>query len=198
MHARFLGDEGGLRRKGTRPWGLGERGPEPAGGEGGAAWRRRPAPAGGARRRTTRARASRSRASVPDPLPQRQRRRLLFSFSSCSSAPSCSPASPIAAPGACTEPGPARCHAARAAELKDGDACPSARPAAPAVVAAAALRPRPGRGPERCRRRPPGCGILSREPGLCSEEASKVPPRCTSLWTMPSVLPGGPPRSLCA
>lgn len=98
-------------------------------------------------------------ASIPDPLPQRQRQRLSSSFSSssASSAPSSSSsASADAAPGARAEPRAARCHAALAAALKDGDARPSALPAAPAAAAVAALRPRSRRGPARCRRRPPG------------------------------------------
>lgn len=42
------------------------------------------------------------------------------------------------------------------------------------------------------------CYHLSWKPGLCTEEAGKMPTRGTCLWTMPSVLPGGPERVLCA
>jgi hypothetical protein len=42
------------------------------------------------------------------------------------------------------------------------------------------------------------CYHLSWKPGLCTEEAGKMPTRGTCLWTMPSVLPGRPARVLCA
>lgn len=42
------------------------------------------------------------------------------------------------------------------------------------------------------------CSHLPWKPGLCTEEAGKVPTRGTCLRTMPSVLPGGPERGLCA
>lgn len=68
------------------------------------------------------------------------------------SAPSSPPPTPAPRPRA--RPWDARCHAAPAAALKDGDACAPALPAAPAAAAAAAVRPRPRRGLARCGRRP--------------------------------------------